>query len=442
MRETEDLAIGFTETCAIIVCTRLSVFTLSSSGDIWRFEACLSKPEPAIIDMPLPIVQMSAGNDFVLFLDFYGNVWALGNDFYGAIGIKRQFSLHTAKLVPLPRISSVVCGGNHSICIPYDNSNLFTFGMNSRGQLGVGHTEKCVDEIKQANLSKVRVVECGQAHSIAITKTGKILACGSNEHGQLGLGNEVLYHTLFTTIKWHEKTHIISISCGNNHTLLLTGLGHVYSCGDNQFGQIGHGRSSPAEFHFKKINKFSDIRRIAASSDHSLCIGEDLWVFGRNDFGQLGFDDTTNRYTPVKVDDIQGVECCGTGFGNFSIIKRSRNEEEQILMFGLNSELDSMRTLNYQNKKTDYYVRSSLKLQFPMSSFCSCRDDFIPNSSIEKQRLNRECYVSKPYTWLSLYLKHRNEGRVRTGTTNSDWEQNLALINQKGCNFYGIVTRD
>lgn len=32
----------------------------------------------------------------------------------------------------------------------------------------------------------------------------------------------------------------ISVACGNNHTIVITEDGQVYSCGNNDCGQLGH----------------------------------------------------------------------------------------------------------------------------------------------------------------------------------------------------------
>ena len=41
-----------------------------------------------------------------------------------------------------------------------------------------------VDALLGTNL---RSVACGQYHSMVVTDTGKLLACGKNDYGQLGL---------------------------------------------------------------------------------------------------------------------------------------------------------------------------------------------------------------------------------------------------------------
>jgi alpha-tubulin suppressor-like RCC1 family protein len=56
------------------------------------------------------------------------------------------------------------------------------------------------------------------------------------ENAQSLLSPENLFR-LETAIK---STYISQVACGNNHALLLTSSGFVYSFGSNEFGQLGN----------------------------------------------------------------------------------------------------------------------------------------------------------------------------------------------------------
>lgn len=42
---------------------------------------------------------------------------------------------------------------------------------------------------------------------------------------------------------WNHAADLVQAACGATHTLLLTQSGKVYSCGNNDFGQLGHDQS-------------------------------------------------------------------------------------------------------------------------------------------------------------------------------------------------------
>lgn len=66
---------------------------------------------------------------------------------------------------------------------------------------------------------------------------------GSTIHGELGLGGIEEEHILTPTVlNWYLANTVVDAALGENHTLLLTNNGKVFSCGNNDYGQLGHGQ--------------------------------------------------------------------------------------------------------------------------------------------------------------------------------------------------------
>jgi hypothetical protein len=66
--------------------------------------------------------------------------------------------------------------------------------------------------------------------------SGTVYCCGTNNSGQLGLGN-TSYETTFTENT--DLSNISAISCSTNHSTFLDSSGNVFGCGDNGDGQLG-----------------------------------------------------------------------------------------------------------------------------------------------------------------------------------------------------------
>lgn len=64
---------------------------------------------------------------------------------------------------------------------------------------------------------------------------------GSTIHGELGLGG-IEEEQIFTPkeLNWSIVNKVANVACGENHTLVVTTDGEVYSCGNNDNGQLGH----------------------------------------------------------------------------------------------------------------------------------------------------------------------------------------------------------
>lgn len=74
----------------------------------------------------------------------------------------------------------------------------------------------------------------------------EVYVWGSNKYGQLGMGEVTNDEDVESEVDGVNEsllpriccfnTVVSKVSCGNNHTLMLSQSGHVYSMGSNQFG--------------------------------------------------------------------------------------------------------------------------------------------------------------------------------------------------------------
>ena len=80
-------------------------------------------------------------------------------------------------------------------------------------------------------------VSCGDYHTMAIDQEGHLWACGNNDYGQLGLGDQLRRQKLEKV----SNQKFVSISCGNRHTLAVDEKNCLWSCGYNNGGQLSQG---------------------------------------------------------------------------------------------------------------------------------------------------------------------------------------------------------
>ena len=80
-----------------------------------------------------------------------------------------------------------------------------------------------------------------------------------------------------------SKIVVTDIATSNNHTLLLTKDGDVYSFGYNNYGQLGYSTSQKSyQCLPKKVSGLKDIVKIATGNNISLALDKygRLWAFG------------------------------------------------------------------------------------------------------------------------------------------------------------------
>ncbi|NXJ63910.1 RPGR regulator, partial [Rostratula benghalensis] len=167
------------------------------------------------------------------------------------------------------------------------------------------------------------LISCGDEHTAIVTGNGKLYVFGSNNWGQLGLGskNTVSKPTCVKALK-PEKTKLAV--CGRNHTLVYTERGNVYAAGGNSEGQLGLGDTEErTTFHL--ISFFTNqhkIKQLAAGSYTSAAVTEDgqLFVWGDNSEGQIGLADKAYVSVPCQVDVGKPVSSVSCGYYHSALI--------------------------------------------------------------------------------------------------------------------------
>lgn len=122
--------------------------------------------------------------------------------------IGHSFSQFT-EVTELRGIKIVYVSGTYDHCLAVtEDGRVFGRGSNHRGKLGIGRQIKKVDkfvEIISLKPYKIKSAYAGSTHSLFQTINGQILACGSNEYGELLIDHgpkiDKIYAPIETTIK-------------------------------------------------------------------------------------------------------------------------------------------------------------------------------------------------------------------------------------------------
>ena len=103
------------------------------------------------------------------------------------------------------------------------------------------------------------------------TNESEMYVWGNDSEGQLGTSDYSFSSNYINPRLMKYKVNIKKISCGHQHTILLSEMGNLYGLGSNKYGQIGLGkmkkRTKPAMLSLCKKEK---IWKIAAGGYHTL----------------------------------------------------------------------------------------------------------------------------------------------------------------------------
>ena len=293
-----------------------------------------------IIYIPIQVISengivtpdLKIGENFTVALKSDGTVWTFGKNTNGELGLGDNIDKNVPQEVGLLKdkiVEQIAVGNNHAIALTKDGE-IYTWGLNTNGQLGQGNTKNSnipqKVEIPEST-ALVQVVKdipvkiiANNNVSYAITQDGKVYAWGEGytlTPTLLEIENKIIdisknyaldiegnIYNLETNTRLEIVEKIKYISESDTHTVFLSENGTAYAIGSNTYGQFGDGTnvSNTESVVAIRNEDLTDILRnivkVEAGNGYTLALLSDgkILTTGINSKGQLGTDeiDETN----------------------------------------------------------------------------------------------------------------------------------------------------
>lgn len=260
--------------------------------------------------------------------------------------------------------------------------------------------------------------------SLQQSANGPVIAWGSDEKGQLGMGRLTGQNFVDEPVGVIQ-TDLVAVAAGLRHSLGITADGKVYSWGSNTYGQLGTGAVGGLASRPTEIKNLPPITQIAARQDHSLALDRDgtVWAWGLNMSSQLGDKTHTNRPTPRQVAGLTDVTFIATGYRSSLAIKK----DGTVWAWGGFCDL-SHRSKNLLDYVTDLSV----------NGYSDARGGAITHITPQENCLYEDFLNVKSPTPMKMH------GLPPIVSASVGWGHVLALTKDGdlwswGCNMYGQV---
>lgn len=254
-------------------------------------------------------------------------VWGLAET--GALGNEKNKddhkSQHTAVVTAPTRqqfaeqhhVVDMACGYGFSAFVVQEENgthSVYGTGINTDGQLGLQLSKQSKQmemliypaKIPLENNIKIRSIAAGRAHLAMVTDSNAVLTLGNNSYGQAA--RKIIKDEDFSLGHQQHKFSIagetlVDVACGQDHTMLVSKTGRVFSCGWGSDGQTGLGSYGiTSKPHLVEGDvKNEKIVKVSSAADCVLALNDkgDVFGWGNSEYGQF------NQLAGLGVDDQQ-----------------------------------------------------------------------------------------------------------------------------------------
>ncbi|XP_068146893.1 regulator of chromosome condensation-like [Drosophila tropicalis] len=197
----------------------------SVSGEGRRGKRDLLQPNQVVIKKAKPFETIWASS-YCTFLreSVTHDIWAMGLNNYSQLGfdnnVERVLLPFQTDLKQIRQIS----GGDHHTLFLGNNFSCFVTGRPEYGRLGLGDVNEVSSELTKIPKipSKVVRIECGTCCSYAIDENGKLYSWGLGSNHQLGVGDgEDALEPVWVNSKATLKQRVLLADAGGQHSIFL-----------------------------------------------------------------------------------------------------------------------------------------------------------------------------------------------------------------------------
>ena len=188
-------------------------------------------------------------------------------------------------------VTAVACGEAHALACTA-GGRVLAWGRAGEGQLGLGEERGAASPALAAAPQPVPLlgrgdmavgVACGARHSLAVTSDGRAFLWGWSLHGQAGAADASCVWSPRPLAGLPAGVHVAGGSAGIGHTCLWTRSGDVYALGWDVDAQLGRGEVGRAEAEPQLVRGGligREVAKVSCGARHSVALTREGRAFG------------------------------------------------------------------------------------------------------------------------------------------------------------------
>ncbi len=302
-----QIAAADSHTCALTTTTGLAYcWGANADGRIGDNTSMNNRPTPVAVSGNIAFSSITAGEAHTCGLSS-GQAYCWGANDYGQLGDNTTDFSKVPVAVQQPggvTFIQITAGKWHTCALALGGQS-YCWGYGAAGQLGYGFTFG--DSIPAAVSQPVGVtfasINTGYDHTCALTSGGIAYCWGENGNRQLGDNTTTDRYTPVAAQLPSGVTYS-EIATAGFSTCAISTTNNAYCWGLGSSGQLGNGSTAnsglPVAVTMPSGVSFFVIRALSTAVCASDGVGQ-VWCWGKNFYGQLGDNSTTDRSTPVAV---------------------------------------------------------------------------------------------------------------------------------------------
>ncbi|MDF1795140.1 MAG: hypothetical protein P1U63_01250 [Coxiellaceae bacterium] len=267
-----SLTAGADHTCALLNSGKVECWGKNQSGQIGDGSTADRREPVNVTGLSMTATALVSGSNHTCALLKNGRMQCWGSNEHGQLGD----SSFTNRLQPtaVSDLSNdsvhvvAMSAGQETSCALLSDGGMKCWGKNGDGQLGIGHTSNAEAKPQQVLglTTGVAAISVGGMHTCAMLQNGSEDCWGLNNKGQLGIGSAAVRKASPQPVPLGNN--IVAISTGKLNSCAMLDDGNVSCWGKNVDGQLGNGTLNDSSIP-KQVSQLSNTNELSTSSGDS-----------------------------------------------------------------------------------------------------------------------------------------------------------------------------